>query len=311
VTLLIPLLLAAQQPGISLEPEIAATVALTEGPAADAQGNLYFSETNSARIFKLTLDGQLTVFRENSNNANGLAFDAQGRLVACEGSNGVRRQPRVTRTDMRTGAIEVLADKYQGKPFNSPNDVVIDAKGRIYFTDPAFSTPRPEQVGANGVYRIDPDGKLTRLLATPEIQRPNGVMISPDDRTLYLVEANRDPGGARMIRAYDLQPDGSVRNMRVFHNFFPGRSADGLCVDVAGNLYAVAGLNRPRGTTETLDTQAGVHVFSPQGKKLRFLPVGEDLVTNCAFGGADRKTLFVTAGKTLYRFRVGSEGTSR
>ncbi len=291
--------------------EVAATVSLNEGPAVDAEGSIYFTETNSQRIFKYSVAGALTVFRENSNAANGLAFDAQGRLVACEGSNATRREPRVTRTDMRTGKIEILADRYEGKPFNSPNDVVIDSKGRIYFTDPAFTTPRPEQVGANGVYRIDPDGKLTRILATPEIQRPNGVMISPDDRTLYLVEANRDPGGARMIRAYDLQADGTVRNMRVFHNFFPGRSADGMCIDTAGNLYAVGGLNALRGTTETLATKAGVYVFSPQAKLLWFLPVPEDLATNCAFGGKDRKTLFVTSGKTLYRVVVHVAGTDR
>jgi gluconolactonase len=303
------LTLAAAAAAQSLE--VAATVTLTEGPAVDAEGNIYFTETNSHRIFKYSISGQLTVFRENSNAANGLAFDAQGRLIACEGSNATRREPRVTRTDMRTGKIEILADRYQGKLFIAPNDVVIDSKGRIYFTDPAFNKPRPEQVDADGVYRIDPDGKITRILTRPAIERPNGVMISPDDRTLYLVEANREPGGARMIRAYDLQPDGSVANMRVFHNFFPGRSADGMCIDTAGNLHAVGGLNALRGTTETLATKAGVYVFSPQAKLLRFIPAPEDLATNCAFGGKDRKTLFVTSGKTLYRAPVEIPGTDR
>jgi gluconolactonase len=136
-------------------------------------------------------------------------------------------------------------------------------------------------------------------------------MISPDDRTLYLVEANQQKDGARMIRSYDLQPDGSVTNMRVFHNFYPGRSADGICIDTQGNLYAAAGLNRTRGTSETLDTKAGVHVFSPQGKLLRLIPVVEDTITNCAFGGKDMKTLYVTAGKTLFQFPVEVAGTSR
>jgi gluconolactonase len=276
------------------QPNVATIVAFTEGPAVDANGDVYFTETVSRRIMKWTPGGKLVVFRENSNGANGLVFDAQGRLIACESD-------RVTRTDMKTGKIEVLADNYQGQKFNTPNDVTIDNRGRIYFTD----------LPGGAVHRIDPDGKVTRLLDRPEIQRPNGVMISPDDRTLYLVEANQAKDGARMIRAYDLQADGSVRNMRVFHNFYPGRSADGICIDSQGNLYAAAGLNRTRGTSETLVTKPGVHVFSPQGKLLRFIPVVEDTITNCAFGGADMKTLYVTAGKTLFEFRVDVAGTRR
>jgi gluconolactonase len=136
-------------------------------------------------------------------------------------------------------------------------------------------------------------------------------MISPDDRVLYLVESNGVERGARMIRTYDLQPDGSVRNMRVFYNFYPGRSADGLCIDSQGNLYAAAGLHRRRGTHETLDTKAGIHVFSPTGKLLRFIPVPEDTITNCAFGGPDLKTLYVTAGKTVFRIGVDVPGTRR
>jgi gluconolactonase len=179
--------------------------------------------------------------------------------------------------------------------------VVLDNRARIYFTD----------LPGGAVYRIDTDGRLSRILAAPDIQRPNGIMISPDDRTLYLVEANQAKDGARMIRAYDLQADGSVRNMRVFHNFYPGRSADGICIDTQGNLYAAAGLNRTRGTSETLDTKAGIHVFSPAGKLLRHIPVIEDTLTNCAFGGPDMKTLYVTAGKTLFEFRVDVAGTRR
>jgi gluconolactonase len=152
---------------------------------------------------------------------------------------------------------------------------------------------------------------VTRLLTSPEIQRPNGIVISPDDRTLYLVEANGAEGGARMIRAYDLQPDGSLENMRVFYNFYPGRSADGLAIDTQGNVYAAAGLHRPRGTHETLHTKPGVHVISPQGKLLRYIPTWEDTITNCAFGGPDMKTLYITAGKTLYQVRVDVPGTRR
>jgi gluconolactonase len=135
--------------------------------------------------------------------------------------------------------------------------------------------------------------------------------ISPDDRKLYLIEANAEKGGARMIRSYDLQPDGSVRNMRVHYNFFPGRSADGMSIDTQGNLYASAGLNQPRGTTETLDTKAGVYVISPEGKLLKFIPIPEDLITNNAFGGPDMRTLYITAGKTLYKVRTDVAGLPR
>jgi gluconolactonase len=300
-----PLLVAAQEDAATA----ATIVAFTEGPAVDAEGSVFFTETTSHRIMKLSPGGKLSVFREKSNAANGLLFDDQWRLIACEGSNLEINRPRVTRTDMKTGKIDVLAEFYEGKRLNAPNDVTKDSKGRLYFTD--FDRPGPERWGTPGVYRIDPDGKVARLLTSPAIQRPNGIVISPDDRTLYLVEANGAEGGARMIRAYDLGTDGSLKNMRVFHNFYPGRSADGLAIDTQGNVYAAAGLNRRRGTHETLDTKPGVHVFSPQGKLLRYIPIWEDTITNCAFGGADMKTLYVTAGKTLFQVRVDVPGTRR
>lgn len=281
------------------EAEVATITAFTEGPTVDAAGNVFFTETTFHRIMKLDPSGKLTVFRENSNAANGLIFDAQGRLIACEA--GKLHGPRVTRTDMKTGKIEVLADNYKGAKFDAPNDVTLDSKGRLYFTDLPGGT----------VHRIDTNGKLTRLLDRPTIQRPNGITISPDDKTLYLVEANQTEGGARMLRAYDLQPDGSLKNMRVFHNFYPGRSADGICMDSQGNLYAAAGLNRRRGTSETLDTKAGIHVFNPQGKLLKFYAIPEDTLTNCTFGGPGMKTIYVTAGKTLFKIQNDIAGTGR
>lgn len=281
------------------EAQVATITAFTEGPTVDSAGNVFFTETTFSRIMKLTPAGKLEVFRENSNGANGLIFDSQGRLIACEA--GKQFPGRVTLTDMKTGKVEVLADNYKGEKFNAPNDVTLDQKGRIYFTDLPGGT----------VHRIDPDGKITRLLDRPAVQRPNGISITPDDKTVYLVEANQAEGGARMLRAYDLQPDGSFKNMRVFHNFSPGRSADGLCMDTRGNLYAAAGLNRRRGTSETLDTKAGIHVFSPQGKLIKFYPIVEDTLTNCTFGGPDMKTIYVTAGKTLFKITNDVAGTGR
>ncbi len=256
---------------------------------------------------KLTPQGVLTVFRENSNNANGMLIDPEGRLIACEGAESRRMgvlqkfKPQITRTDLRTGRVEVLADSYQDKPFVGPNDVTIDSKGRLYFTD----------LTGGAVYRLDGPGQITRILAVPDIQRPNGIQISPDDRTLYLIEANGTQGGARMIRAYDLRPDGTVANMRVHYNFYPGRSADGMSIDSQGNLYASAGMGQLRGTSETLDTKTGIYVISPRGALLKFIPIAEDYITNNAFGGPDMKTLYVTAGKTLYKVRTDVAGLPR
>ena len=126
-----------------------------------------------------------------------------------------------------------------------------------------------------------------------------------------MIEANQAQGGARMIRSYDLQADGTVRNMKIHYNFYPGRSADGMSIDREGNLYASAGMNQSRGTTETLDNKAGVYVISPEGKLLKFIPIPEDLITNNAFGGPDMKTLYVTAGKNLYKIRTTVAGLQR
>ena len=287
--------------------EVATTLAFGEGPTADRDGNIYFTDIINQRIMKLGADGVLSTYRQNSNAANGLLIDPQGRLIACEGATferpGVKVSgtPRVTRTDLKTGSIEVLAERYEGKPLVGPNDVTIDSKGRLYFTD----------LNGAAVYRIDAPGTLTRILAAPDIQRPNGIQISPDDQQLYLVESNQAAGGARLIRAYDLHADGTVGNMRVHFNFSPGRSADGMSIDSQGNLYASAGMNQPRGSSETLDNKTGVYVISPAGKLLRFIPIAEDYITNNAFGGTDMKTLYVTAGKTLYRVRTEIAGLPR
>ena len=299
--------LVVPTPAVAQTPEVATSLAFTEGPAVDRDGNVYFTELVGQRIMKLSAKGVLSTFRERSNNANGLLIDPQGRLVACEGAESprtgelVKYKPQVTRTDLRTGKMEVLADNYQGKPFVGPNDVTIDSKGRLYFTD----------LPGGAVYRIDGPGHLARILAVPDIQRPNGIQISPDDKQLYLIEANQAEGGARMIRAYDLRADGTVGNMRVHYNFYPGRSADGMSIDTQGNLYASAGMNQLRGTSETLATKAGVYVISPQGKLLKFIPIAEDFITNNAFGGSDMKTLYVTAGKTLYKVRTDIAGLPR
>jgi gluconolactonase len=281
------------------ELQVAATLAFTEGPTVDRDGNLYFSEMVTQRIMKVSADGVLSTYREKSNNANGLVIDPEGRLIACEGAdsnrNGVKvaTTPRMTRTDLRSGKIEILADSFQGTPLKGPNDVTIDGRGRIYFTDPAGSA----------VYRIDAPGKVARIVAAPDIQRPNGIQISPDDTKLYVADSAPPPDGMRVLRVFDLQPDGSVRNGRVLYDFMSARGIDGMSVDIQGNLYGSAG-SRATGNT-------GIHVISPQGKLLRVIPIPEDPITNNAFGGPDMKTLYVTAGKTVYKVRTEIAGLPR
>jgi gluconolactonase len=300
----------ATPPAAMQELQIATATSLLEGPTQDADGNVYFSDVLMQRIMRFSRDGVFSVFREKSNVANGLVIDSRNRLIAAEGATsgtaeryGIKTGgiPRVTRTDLTTGAMEILAERYEGTPLSGPNDVTFDNAGRVYFTD----------MTGGAVYRVDAPGRLVRILAAPDVQRPNGLQISPDDRTLYIVEANGAQGGARHISAFDLLPDGSARNRRVLYDFYPGRSADGMSVDTQGNLYAAAGMHMSRGTAETLDTKCGVYVISPAGKLLKFIPVPEDSITNTAFGGPDMKTLYITAGKTLYKLQNDIAGLQR
>jgi gluconolactonase len=277
-------------------------VAFLEGPAVDRAGSVYFTNIPAEQILKWDpVAKKLSIFRDRSNKANGMRFDRQGRLIVCEGGG------RVTRIDPSTGAVTVLADQYNGKPLGAPNDVEIDRQERIYFT--SRMEGRDQQPGnVNAVYRIDPDGKVTRILAVPDIDMPNGIATSPDDARLYLIDADGRAGRARRIRVYDLRPDGTVTNERLLYDFYPGRSGDGMRVDAEGNLWVAAGLHRRRGNSETLDTRPGIHVISPQGKLLAFLETPEDTITNCAFGGPDLRTLYVTCGKLLLSFRTRTPG---
>jgi gluconolactonase len=299
----------APAPAAADDPRVkwVADVAFTEGPTVYKDGSVFFSEMRSNRTLRYYPEtGRVETFRADSHGTNGMVFDDQWRLISCEAD-----PPRVTRANVETGELEVIADAYDGKRLHHPNDVTFDSKGRLYFSDRPDATIAPDQTGVHGVYRIDPDGSVHQILAEPDIQKPNGMAISPDDKILYLIEAHPDADHARMIRAYDLADDGSVSNMRVFHDFYPGRSGDGMTIDSAGNLWIAAGLNRRRGTSETLDTEAGIHVFAPDGKQIDFYRTWEDTITNAAFGGPDLKTLYVTGGKLLFEIQTDVVGTRR
>ncbi len=275
----------------------------TEGPAVDRAGNVFFTNVPVSKILKWSpATRQLSVFRSDSHETNGLFFDPQGRLLCCEGGAG-----RVTRTDMKTGRVEVLVDGYEGRRLAKPNDLCLDGQGRVYFTSRS-AVQDPEGENPKGVYRIDPDGKVERVLQWPDVHMPNGIVTSPDHKTLYLIEAHPDADHHRDIRAYDLGADGRVRNGRVLIDFYPGRSGDGMCIDAEGNLYVAAGLHKTRGTSETLATRPGIHVVSPQGKLLAFRETPEDTITNCTFGGEDLRTLYVACGSLLLSIRCQIAG---
>jgi gluconolactonase len=288
----------------------AAVVCFLEGPAVDATGNVFFSDIAGNRILKMDAKGAVTTFRADSGRTNGNYFDAEGRLISCEGGEQGPGRRRIVRTDMKTGAITVLTDRYDGKRYNSPNDCCVDGQGRVWFTDPRYGADRSDlEMDVEAVYRIDKAGQVKRVLTQKEIDRPNGIAVAPDDKTLYVIDSHPKVGGNRKIWAFDLAADGSLSRQRLVYDFGKGRGGDGLRVDMNGNLWVAAGINKPRGNAgESLDVPAGVYVISPQGKLLGRIPIPEDVITNVAFGGPDRKTLYVTAGKTLYRFPVNVSG---
>ncbi len=299
----------------------AAVVAFLEGPAADAAGNVFFSDIAGSRILKMDAKGKLTTFRGDSGRSNGNAFDAEGRLISCEGNEQGPGRRRIVRTNMKTGAVFVVTDKYEGKRYNSPNDVCVDTQGRVWFTDPYYGPDRSQlEMDVEGVYRIDAVNKVTRVLTQKEIHRPNGIAITPDDKTLYVIDSHPKVGGNRKIWAFDVSADGVLSKQRLIYDFGKGRGGDGMKLDMNGNLWVAAGIHFPRGNPgETLDVPAGIYVIAPAaaapeknggatGKLLGRIPINEDLITNLTFGGPERKTLYVTAGKTLYRVPLSVSG---
>lgn len=283
--------------------EVPGDAVFTEGPALAPDGSIFFTTRVDESIMRWDPASQtLDRFRANSNIANGLLFDRQGRLLICEGGAN-----RLTRLDIESGELQVLADTYDGLPIDPPNDLCIDSSDRIYFSSRP-STGAISRGNIVSVYRLDPDGTLTRLLGWPEVHMPNGVAISPDGGTFYLIETHRDTDHHRDIRAYDLSSEGTLGNERVIVNFYPGRSGDGLAVDEQGNLYVLGGLHALRGSSETLDTLPGLHVFSPDGELLAYRRTPEDTATNCCFGGGDRRTLYITSGRHLLSARTAIPG---
>ena len=304
-------------------------IGATEGPAWK-DGSLYF--TDGGLINRMDANGRTTVFRDkaHAHAANGLMFDREGRLIACE--SGARR---VTRTE-KNGSITVLADRFEGKRFNTPNDLCMDSKGRVYFTDPRYgpregmeildlhpsdsamavlkaSSDDPVQqkrCPVEGVYRIDSPGKVTRIAV--EAERPNGILISPDDRYLYICDNNNNTvGGSRKLLRFELDKDGNAKpgSRKVIFDWKASRGPDGMKMDAAGRLYVAGGINKEN-QYENTEFKAGCYILSPSGRLLDFIPTAPDEACNCAFGGKDLKTLFITSGKHLWSVPVDTPGWS-
>jgi gluconolactonase len=308
-------LLKAPLPKELLAPQAALQVAggicFLEGPAVDAKGNLYVSDIAGNRILKMDAQGVVSIFRADSGRTNGNTFDAQGRLISCEGAeNGPGGRRRIVRTNLLTGQLEVLTERYEGKRYNSPNDAVVDPSGRIWFTDPLYAPDRSIMEHEHeAVYRIDPGGNVTRVITQPAIGRPNGLAITPDGKTLYLVDSNYiRPDANRKIWAFQVAEDGSVSQQRLVYDFGRGRGGDGMRLDLQGNLWVAAGIASPRTPNESADVPPGVYVISPGGKLLGRIPIPEDVITNLAFGGPDKKILFITAGKTVFKIETAVAG---
>ena len=307
-----------------------------EGPAW-RDGALYFTDGKGINRFDAAT-GSTGVFRSNCGSPNGLMFTPSGSLIMCE-SNG-RRISQLVNVGDRNAVV--LADRYDGHRFNSPNDLSLDSKGRIYFTDPRYG-PRAnmemrDAAGnlVEGVYRIDPPKvavypgidrynvskagygpkvhvvpqTVSRILSQPEVERPNGILVSPGDRYLYICDNNNNTvGGSRKVLRFDLKKDGTVdkASRKVIFDWKNGRGPDGMKIDRAGRLYVMAGVNKAN-KFETDEFKAGCYVLSPSGKLLAFIATAPDESTNCTFGGPGLKTLYMTSGNHLWSVPVNTAG---
>ena len=304
-------------------------IVLTEGVSVAPNGMVYFSDITFSHQAVMD-DGSIhaghiwmfnpttmktKIFRSPSGMSNGIKFDAQGRMVVCEGADYGGR--RVTRTDMKTGMSYILAATYEGRQLNAPNDVTFDEKGRLYFSDPRYLGMEAIDQPVMGVYRIDPDGSIDRIIT--DAGKPNGVCVSPDQKTLYVVSNDNgatgferlatslDTEGAGVsvpmrkghmaLMAYDLHEDGTATFRNTMVDYYPQDGPDGLVCDEDGNLYvAVRAADRP-----------GVGIYDSAGQELDYIDT--EPPTNVGFGhGQNANLLYITAGSSLYRIRINRKG---
>jgi len=269
-------------PGAKLE-KLAGDFKFTEGPTADKDGNIFFTDQPNNRILKWSVDGKLSTFMQPAGRANGMFFDTQGNLIACAD------EKMELWSIAPDGKHTVLAKEYEGKPINSSNDVWVRADGSLFFTDPFYKREwwthdKPPQ-GTEQVYFLSADRKTLKRVTTDLVQ-PNGIIGTPDGKKLFVADIK-----ARKTYAYDIQPDGALANKRLHCEL----GSDGMTLDEAGNLYL---------------TGRGVTVFDKTGKKIENIAVPENWTANVSFAGKDHKTLFITASTGLYSIQTKHRGAN-
>ena len=300
---------------------------LTEGVAAGHDGMIYFSDITFTKFCKDASGkfgqagniwkhnpktGETTVFRSPSGMSNGIKFDRDGNMVAALGADFGGQM--LVRTDMKTGKSYILTGLFDGKPYNALNDLTIDEKGRIYFTDPRYLGHEPIFQDGFAAYRLDPDGTVTRVAA--DCGKCNGILISPDQKTMYIIsndngwfafenlkQGEKTLQSAHLLQAYDVDANGNLSNRRVLIDYGkldkPCSGPDGMVADTEGNIWMAS----------RCEHRPGIQVLTPQGKELAYISTGKEMPTNVGFGrGADSNLLWLTSGKSLYKIRVGKNG---
>lgn len=284
--MLTPLAAAADDlvaPGAKVE-KLAGGFKFTEGPAPDADGNVYFTDQPNDRIHVWSTDGKLSTFMEPCGRSNGLCFDKDGKLWACADDKN-----ELWKIDVKTKEKTVVVEDHGGKLLNGPNDIWVSPTGFAYFTDPFYKRPYWKRGGMEQnkqcVYVLTPDGKLSRV--DDECKQPNGIIGTPNGKNLYVADI-----GAGKTYEYTIQPDGTLAKRWQFCN----QGSDGMTLDEKGNVYL---------------TGKGVTVYSPSGAKVQQIDVPESWTANVCFGGKDMKTLFITASTGLYAVRMNVKGAAR
>lgn len=268
-------------PGARVE-KLVGGFSFTEGPAVDPHGNVFFTDQPNNKILKWSVDGKLSTFHENPGRANGLYFDHHGNLLACAD------QDNELWSITPDGNHTVLVTGYDHQKLNGPNDLWVDPRGGIYFTDPLYKRPywtrNPDmQQDGEHVYYLSPDRKKLVRVAT-DLQKPNGIIGTPDGKLLYVADIQ-----AGKTYVYQINPDGSLSGKKLFAEM----GSDGMTIDNKGNIYL---------------TGKGVTVFNPKGEKIEQIPVDARWTANVCFGGKDRKTLFITASEALFSIRMKVKG---
>ena len=279
---------------------VAGPYGFTEGPVWSGE-RILFSDIPNSRV--LAYDPSIdscTIYRTGTNHANGLKYGHDGGLFACEVSGR-----RVVRYH-DDGATTIIADEYDGVSLNSPNDLAFDDTGRLWFTDPRYPNnaaglSSDTELGHESVYRVDPTASGWSIArVTYDTTKPNGILISPDQKQLYVAQSDPEEGRPSELRSYPIRQDGSVGEFTVLHDFAPHRGIDGMCLDKKGRIIATAG-------SEESGPGPMLYVFSSEGDVLDRHPF-PGFPTNCAFGGEDLRTLYVTGDDSLFRTRTDMVG---